>query len=77
MKTEGTIHGARLKAEVLKDDDGNPMGADTFWLVTLKLPAGRINANELNDMYDELLTVHIESKQARLPLGTTKPEAAA
>lgn len=75
MKTNATIHSARLKNEV-KRRKGEIVSSEAFWLVTLKIPAGRIDANEVSQNVDELLTLALEAVQTRLPL-KQKQEVAA
>jgi len=68
MKCNGSLEGAKLKAEPIKDDDGNVIAHDSFWMVTLKVPARSIDANQLHRMVDENLNIEVNPVQGSLDL---------
>jgi len=68
VKTEGQITGARLKAETVKDDEGCITGSLTYWIVTVRVPAHKIDANELEQMTGEMIRVIMEPLQTKLKL---------
>lgn len=74
METRCTIKGAALKAEVTKEEGGGAH-VETFWLVTFKIPADSIDANELNNMVALPLTLNAVADQFDLGLAKTTEDA--
>jgi hypothetical protein len=71
------IAGARLKAEVVKEK-GEVVDTNTFWLVTLKIPAGKVDANAIAHWAEVSQTVDvvIDSTQVELDLTSVTVQAA-
>lgn len=73
MQTRCTIKGAALKAELIKEEGGGSH-IETFWLVTFKIPADSIDANEINNMVALPLTLNAVADQFDLGLSQTKED---
>ena len=76
MKCNGSLDAVKMKTEPIKDDDGNVIAHESFWMVMLKIPAKRIDANDLRDMVDELLDIDVAPFQQSMKLtGITVTES--
>jgi len=63
------IAAARLKAEVIKEK-GEVVDTETFWLITLKIPADKVDANAIAHWAKdgETVDVMIDSMQIEMHL---------
>ena len=64
MKANWTLDGTRLKKEPIRNE-GEVVGHEAFWLVTVKVPADKIDANALAHLSNELLSVDLNSVQGK------------
>lgn len=70
MKARCEIAGARLKAETVRDEDHTHV--ETFWLVTFKIPADSIDADEIANGVNKVIDLSATPVQASI----TFPKAA-
>ena len=65
MQFRCTLSGTKLKKEPVRNE-GEVVGHDTFWLVTVKIPADKVDANALAHLSDELLEIELNEVQGNL-----------
>lgn len=64
MNSRCTIKGATLKAEVVKDDETSHV--EVYWIVSFKIPAENIDANEINNMVGQSVDLTAQTVQMRI-----------
>jgi hypothetical protein len=64
MKARCEITAARLKAEKVTEDDH--IRVETYWLVTFKIPASSINADEISENVNRVMDLNAEPVQSTI-----------
>ena len=67
MKMEATLHSVKSRL-VQTRDGGEITGNERYWDITIRIHAGRIDANELGSNLGDLHNVAIDCIQTRMPL---------
>ena len=68
MKATGTITGMKLKSETERDDNGDIVGTLSTWIVSLRIGSHMIDANEIERMTFEPVTIEINPVQTKMKL---------
>jgi hypothetical protein len=58
----------KLKSETERDDNGDIVGTMTSWVVALRIPSHKVDANEIERMTGEVITIELSPLQTKMKL---------